>query len=236
MFDHQHHSERGAWKRRAVAGFAAVAAFLVPIVAAAADLTGGWVVHAEWTPKFKYDLLCGLTQQEQTLAGPCMALGAPPEKAGGTLDKNKLELEYLTVFEGSDVGVHMHGNLDANGAVKGQVESGASQGEFSGVPLGSAGLLNDWKLHVRIAQFDLQMLCVLKLNGRSVRGPCAVGDGVVLRTAGTADDKSVTFAYDTNLAGTPLHVTYTGALQPDGSIKGSASDGTNNGVFTAKRR
>ena len=205
-------------------------------VAAAADLTGGWVVHAEWGPKFKYDLACGFTQQAQAFAGPCMALGAPPEGAGGTLEKDKLEIEYTTQYQGYDVGVHFHGVVDAGGAVSGTVESGQALGGFNGVQIGPAGPMSNWRLHVHVAQFDFQMLCALKVKGRYLRGPCGAGDGVVLRTIGTMDDKAVTFAYDTSFAGMPLHVVYTGALQPDGSIKGTAFDGAHSGIFTAKRR
>ena len=53
MRDDQNRSGLRAWKRRAISGFAAVAAALVPVAASAADLTGGWVVHAEWAPKLK---------------------------------------------------------------------------------------------------------------------------------------------------------------------------------------
>jgi hypothetical protein len=233
MFDHLGTT---AMRGSILVAAVAAAAIAAPTLAAASDLTGSWVVHAEWGPKFKYDLLCGLRQQGEPVAGPCMALAVEPVKAGGILDKDRLELEYLTDYQGYDVAVHFHGVIAGDGTVKGTVESGQSSGGFSGVRIGDAGPLANWKLHVAVGNFDFQMLCAMSLKGKLLRGPCAAGAGVVLSAAGTSDDKTVTLAYDTYVAGKPLHVVYTGALQPDGSIKGAATDGTNSGVFTAKRR
>ena len=67
-------------------------------------------------------------------------------------------------------------------------------------------------------------------------GPCAAGDGIVLDVSGFADEKGLTFAYDDSRNGTPLHVVYTGAIQPDGSLKGTATDGAHTGTFAAKRK
>lgn len=205
--------------------------------ASAADLTGPWLLHAEWGPTFKYDLVCGLTQKGQAISGTCMGV-APPERAAGTLDGDKLELEYVTDYQGNDVDTHYHGVIDNNGAVNGTVDAGPTQGWFDGVQIGDKGPVMNWQLHVRIANFDVQMLCAMSVKGRRLTGPCGAGDGVILKVSGMADDKGLTLAYDDGRlnAAAPLHVAYSGALQPDGSLKGAATDGVHTGTFSAKRR
>src|SRR5579872_4510100 len=199
----------------------------------AADVTGPWLLHAEWGPAFKYDLTCGLTQKGQAVSGTCMG-GVPPERAAGTLDGDKLELEYVTVYQGFDVNTRYHGVIDSNGGVSGTVDAGQSQGQFVGVQIGDKGPVMIWKLHVHIATFDFQMLCAMKLKGRMLSGPCAAGDGIMLDASGSADEKGLSFTYDDNRNGAPLHVIYTGAFQPDGSLKGTATDGAHTGTFAAK--
>jgi hypothetical protein len=221
-----------------MSGISIAAALSLPLAgaASAADLTGPWLLHAEWGGSFKYDMICGLTQKGQAVSGPCMAIGVRPESAAGHMDANKLEIEYQTVFQGYDVAVQYTGEVDGLGVVRGPVNSGQISGQFVGQRIGDIGPMTSWKLHVGVGNFDFQMLCAFKTNGRSIRGPCGAGDGNVVNAVGTSDDKGVSFAYDVAIAGKPMHVTYTGAVQPDGSIKGTATDGTNTGVFTAKKK
>lgn len=201
-----------------------------------ADVTGPWLLHAEWSPTFKYDLVCGLTQKGQAVSGPCMGV-VPPERAWGRLDGDRLELEYVTVFQGNDVDTHYHGVIDGNGVVSGAVDAGPTQGVFDGVQIGDKGPVMTWKLHVRIANFDFQMLCAMKTKGRLLSGPCAAGDGMVLDANGSADEKGLSLAYDDGrLGGDPLHVVYSGAFQPDGTVRGVATDGAHTGIFTARRK
>lgn len=202
----------------------------------AADITGPWLVHAEWGGKFKYDMICGLTQKGSAVTGPCMVIGVRPESASGTWQGDAIEFEYVTSFQGNDVDVHFDGTMDGLGQVKGPVHALLSSGGFAGRLLGEKGPVSSFKLHVGLGSFDYQMICAFKTNGKSLRGPCAGGDGNVLNATGTSDDKGVSFAYDTSLAGHDLHVTYSGTVQPDGSIKGTATDGTNVGAFTAKKK
>jgi hypothetical protein len=203
---------------------------------AATDLTGPWQLHADWGPSFKYDLVCGFTQTGQAVSGPCMG-GIPPEKAWGRLDGNKLELEYITIYQGNDVDTHFHGTIDANGGVTGTVDAPFTQGQFEGVQIGDKGPVTSWKLHVVIGGFDFQMLCAMKVKGRLLSGPCGAGDGIILTTTGTVDaNGGVTFAYDDARAATPVHVVYTGTVQSDGSLKGTTSNGAQSGTFNAHRK
>jgi hypothetical protein len=203
--------------------------------AVAADVTGAWLLHAEWGPTFKYDLICGLTQTGQAVSGTCMGV-VPPERASGSLDGDKLELEYVTLYQGYDVDTRYHGVIDSNGGVSGTVEAGPSQGWFDGVQVGDKGPVMNWKLHVRIATFDVQMLCAMKVKGRMLSGPCAAGDGVILDASGSVDEKGLSLAYDdSRLSGAPLHVVYSGTFQPGGSLMGTATDGAHAGTFAARR-
>ena len=203
----------------------------------AADLTGPWLLHADWGPTFRYDLTCALTQKGQAVSGTCMG-GVLPERTSGTLDGDKLELEYITDYQGEDVDTHYHGVIDPNGSVSGTVDAGPTPGWFDGVQIGDNGPVMSWNLHVRVANFDFQMLCAMSVKGRRLVGPCAAGDGILLDVSGIADDKGVSLTYDDHRlkAAAPLHVVYSGVLQPDGSLKGTVNDGAHNGTFVARRK
>ena len=149
---------------RACQNLVALAA-LAASAPAAADVTGPWLVQTEWTPKFKYEMICGLTQKGRVVTGPCMA-GISTERAWGTLDANRLELEYVTVYLGADVDTRYHGVIDSSGDVSGLVDARQTHGQFDGVLLGEKGPVTSWKLHVDLGAFDFQMLCAMRLKGR----------------------------------------------------------------------
>jgi hypothetical protein len=71
-------------------------------------------------------------------------------------------------------------------------------------------------------------------NGK-LSGPCKSDQGDVTAT-GAVDGANVEFGYDTTYQGAPVHLDYKGAVQPDGSIKGSIATGGPEGAFTATKQ
>ncbi|HEV2365821.1 MAG TPA: hypothetical protein VGS12_16645 [Caulobacteraceae bacterium] len=206
-----------------------------PLAALPKDLSGAWVLHADWGPKLRYDLLCDLKQDGQSLSGPCGVVYGYVERASGSIGSEAMDLEYTTTYQGNEVHVTYQGKRQSDGWVRGQVTAGFFNGDFDAAPL--AAPPGAWQFHVSLGNApDFQLLCAFKASENVLRGPCAPVVGSVLQASGTADDKGVALAYDTELNGAPIHVMYTGAVQPDGSIKGEASGGAFKGVFTAKRR
>ena len=49
---------------------------------------------------------------------------------------------------------------------------------------------------------------------------------------GSVADTKITLAYDTTYQGSPVHLTYTGDVQPDGTAKGTVDTGGPPGTFT----
>jgi hypothetical protein len=65
------------------------------------------------------------------------------------------------------------------------------------------------------------MTCTLTRTGDNIAGSCVTQQGTTVDVSGTVNGADVDFGY--NLAGSPLHIDFKGAVQPDGSIKGAVS-------------
>ncbi len=158
--------------------------------------------------------------------------------ATGSLDAKRFRLKYSTDYNGSGIEQEYIGNVKADGGVEGEVKNRLSSGVFQGAPLTTEHDLNlqVWRFDVGFSEdIHFNLLCSLRVDDGRLKGPCAVTDGVVLQTSGEANGANVTFAYDAQVHGQPLHVSYSGAVQTDGSLKGSIKAGETSGVFTARR-
>ena len=77
------------------------------------------------------------------------------------------------------------------------------------------------------------LVCVLKSDGQALSGPCATIQGRARRTGGHLDGDKMTFSYTTDYNGSGEHLTYSGAVQPDGVVKGVVDTGGSKGEFQA---
>ena len=216
-----------------------LAAMAAPGAAQAADHAGTWAVKAEFGRQFKYTLLCTLSSAGDGLAGPCSAFTGRTLRTTGYLNGNSLRFAYDTDFNGAAIRLDYVGRLQPNGAFRGAVETRTSQGVFEARRVLDPGpdQLSAWKLDVGFsAQMRYGVFCGFKADGARLRGPCAIAVGETLPTKGAADASTVTFAYDTVFQGQPTHVVYTGAVQPDGSLKGTITSGGGTGTFTATKQ
>ena len=77
--------------------------------------------------------------------------------------------------------------------------------------------------------------CTFAVDNGKLSGPCKSDQGEATAT-GSVDGPNVEFGYDANYEGMALHLYYKGAVQEDGSIKGTIADGVADGVFTATKQ
>ena len=222
-----------------VVGLAALAALAAPIAASAADMAGTWVVKGVFGPKIKYTLLCVLNADGPALSGSCFAGQGYALATTGAFNGDKMHFGYSTDFEGNTLHLNYTGAMQPSGYVKGGVVNQMGAGGFQGALL--APVVADhpqlWSFDVAFSQdIKFTLVCGFRMTNVKLAGPCITSDGAALVTKGAVDSSTVTFAYDTQVQGRPLHVEYSGGVQPDGSIKGSITAGGGIGEFSAARK
>jgi hypothetical protein len=78
------------------------------------------------------------------------------------------------------------------------------------------------------------MTCTLARTGDNITGSCVTAQGTTVDVAGAVDGDDVDFGY--NLAGSPLRVDFKGAIQADGSIKGTVTAAIPPAPFTGTKQ
>ncbi len=108
----------------------------------------------------------------------------------------------------------------------------------------AADLSGDWTLNCAFDSMGVKYTTTCTLaedSAGKLAGPClgnanekVAASGAV--TTGSDGKVSVEFGYDTTYQGTPVHLDYKGAPQPDGSLVGTIETGGPQGAFTATRK
>ena len=78
------------------------------------------------------------------------------------------------------------------------------------------------------------MTCTLARTGDRLTGSCVTAQGTTVEVTGVVNGDGVDFGY--NLAGSPLRVDFKGAIQPDGSIKGTVTAAIPPAPFTGTKQ
>ena len=78
------------------------------------------------------------------------------------------------------------------------------------------------------------MTCTLTRSGAAIAGSCVTQQGTTVDVSGTVSGDAVDFGY--NLAGSPLRIDFKGAIQADGSIKGTVAASTPPAPFTGTKQ
>ena len=103
----------------------------------------------------------------------------------------------------------------------------------------AADISGAWVVNGDFEQMGMKysLTCTFTDEGGKLTAPCK-GDQTVpdVTASGTVDGDSVEFGYDTTYMGNPVHLDYKGAVQSDGSIKGSIATGGPEGAFTATKQ
>ncbi len=222
---------------------AMLAAMLIALgscgLAEAADLAGSWVVKADFGHGLNYTLLCGFSGAGQDVAGPCATVQGKLLSGSGSLDPNRIRFKYSSDYNGSGLDQAYSGAVQPDGSYKGGVSNRLGTGAFQGRLISGsvAGPLSVWRFNVNFdAGIQYVLVCSFKTAGSEVRGPCAIVDNAVLDTRGGSDAAKATFVYDTVFQGAPSHVSYDGAFQANGSLKGDVTSGGSTGTFVASRK
>jgi hypothetical protein len=87
---------------------------------------------------------------------------------------------------------------------------------------GPTDITGRWKFHSVISGTETDTPCALVQSERKLSGTCRVNDADV-KIVGKVDNKKITFQYNSDYNGTDLTVTYTGALDDSGNIKGDVN-------------
>ena len=205
--------------------------------ASAADLSGSWILKAQFAPKASYTFVCTFKSDGAAFQGPCSAVQGRVLSATGSFDGKRLRLKYSTDYNGSGIEQDLNGTVQPDGSVKGSVSNRLGEGVFGGAPLTTDRDLNPqaWRMNVAFQDVSFDLVCSLKSDGTKVKGPCGISDGSVLDTRGSLDGDKVSLNYDANVSGQVVHADYTGTVEPDGSLKGAIKAGDAAGTFTAKR-
>lgn len=78
------------------------------------------------------------------------------------------------------------------------------------------------------------MTCTLTRTGDNITGSCVTAQGTTVDVTGAVNGDDVDFGY--NLAGGPLRVDFKGAIQSDGSIKGTVTAAIPPAPFTGTKQ
>jgi hypothetical protein len=116
--------------KRLFIGAAALA--LLPATGQAADLSGVWKVHGAFTGVITYTALCTFKQTGASLAGPCVdRANNTNAQAKGAVNGGAVEFTYVATFNGITAHLDYKGALQADGTLKGVIETGGPQGAFT---------------------------------------------------------------------------------------------------------
>ncbi len=89
----------------------------------------------------------------------------------------------------------------------------------------AADVTGAWNLSLATDQGAIPVSCNLTQTGDTVGGTCGGGQMAAAPTTGAVTGDDVTFNYDVDFGGTPLHVVYTGHVGSDGSLSGNFAAG-----------
>jgi opacity protein-like surface antigen len=111
---------------------AAVALVLAPAAAQAADLTGVWKLHGDFTGVISYTAVCTFKQVGASLAGPCVdPKNNTNVQAKGSVNGGAVEFGYDASFNGLNVHLDYKGAVQPDGTLKGVISTGGPQGTFT---------------------------------------------------------------------------------------------------------
>ena len=101
----------------------------------------------------------------------------------------------------------------------------------------AADLSGVWKVHgVFTGVIDYTAVCTFKVVAGALAGPCIdPANKTNVEAKGTVKTGAVEFGYVATFNGLTVHLDYKGAVQPDGSLKGTIETGGPQGAFTARR-
>lgn len=105
---------------------------------------------------------------------------------------------------------------------------------LAALPLSAADLTGAWDVQMDIAGMVFKSTFDLKQDGAAITGK-AKSEGAEIPIKGSVDGDKIKLEYDTVYNGETYHLTYTGKLDEEGTLKGDVDAVAATGTFTAKR-
>ena len=222
-----------------------------PMLAQSGRAAGTWDVTLN-SPQGSFNIQFNLKQDGEKVVGVVKAPGAevPLE---GTLKAKDIVLKWTAKFQGSDLPIALTGVLDGD-AMKGSADYGGfAQGDFTAkraaeatavtplpAPASTASAKPDisgaWQFHVETPNGSGTPTFTFKQEGEKLSGQYkgAFGEAPL---SGTVKENKVEFSIKVQVQGEDVTITYTGTVEKDGTMKGTASLGEASGItWTAKRQ
>jgi hypothetical protein len=94
----------------------------------------------------------------------------------------------------------------------------------------AANVAGAWNLQLVTDQGNLPVSCTLTQTENAIGGTCGGGMSAPSPTTGAVTGDDVTFNYDVDFGGTPLHVVFTGHVAADGALAGNFAAGPPGGA------
>jgi hypothetical protein len=119
--------------RRPVKRLLTAAAFLLaPATALAADFSGACTIHGDVGGAVQWTSACNLRQDtDGKISGVCKGTQNEDDAVTGQATATTVELAYDTTYQGSPVHLDYKGDVQADGSVKGTVDTGSVPGAFT---------------------------------------------------------------------------------------------------------
>ena len=98
----------------------------------------------------------------------------------------------------------------------------------------AADLTGHWTFEGDVSGNPIKLACDLKQDAGKMEGTCKSPNGEV-KIAGEVNDPKVRFSYAVDYQGSTYTLYYSGAVEPDGTMKGDIQVSGTTGSFTARK-
>jgi len=110
----------------------AAALVLAPSAVFAADFSGAWTIKGDVGGAIQFSSACTLKQDNAgKLTGTCKGTQNEDAPVTGTVTATSAEFAYDTTYQGSPVHLDYKGDVQADGTLKGAVDTGGPAGTFT---------------------------------------------------------------------------------------------------------
>ena len=221
--------------------------------AQSANVSGNWDATLT-SPQGTFNIIMSLKQDGEKLTGAVKGRnGETPIE--GTLKGKDVTIKYTIKFEGNDLPITLTATTD-NSAMKGSADYGGfAQGDFTAkrsaetasaapakpadaapAPAAAANVSGAWQFQVESPNGSGAPTFTFKQEGEKLTGQYkgAFGEAPV---NGTVKDNKIEFSLKVDAQGQAVTIKYTGTIEKEGTMKGTAELGDlGSATWTAKRQ
>jgi hypothetical protein len=224
--------------------------FAFPVLGQSSGAAGTWDVTLN-SPQGTFNIQFNLKQDGEKLSG--IVKGRSEVPLEGTLKGKDVVFKWTTKFQDNDLPITLNGVLDGS-TMKGSADYGGfAQGDFtakrsgdaataSGAPAAAASpadkidVTGPWAFQVETPNGTGTPTFTFKQEGEKLTGQYKGIFGEAPLT-GTLKGNNIEFSIKIQAQGEEVTITYTGTVEKDGTMKGTAKLGdVGSGTWTGKRQ